>query len=97
MNITVDAGVITGIDAGLTGKASLTLGAGRMTKEDEIDSGAGIIFGKEVGEKVEEGEAVCTLYSSDKAKLEAAAEIMKEAISVGSAIEEKSVVIRLLR
>ena len=97
MDITAEEGVIIVIDAGLTGKASLTLGAGRMTKEDEIDSGAGIIFGKEVGDMVKEGESVCTLYSIDEEKLKAAADIMKDAITIGSDNGKKSVIIRILR
>lgn len=46
------------------GKTAVMLGAGRETKEDIIDSKAGICFFKKAGDEVTQGEVIATLYSS---------------------------------
>ena len=56
------SGVISKIDALSFGKLSVSLGAGRLTKEDKIDHGTGIVLNKEVGSKVNIGDVLCTLY-----------------------------------
>lgn len=57
-------GYINSIDAEKLGKASVLLGAGRMTKADKIDYTAGITLCVKVGDKVEKGQTLATLYSS---------------------------------
>lgn len=54
-------GYITEIKADVIGKASVLLGAGRLTKADDIDFGAGICFYAKVGDKVQRGDVVCSL------------------------------------
>jgi len=44
------------------GKLSLELGGGRKTKEDKIDSSVGIVLKKKIGDDVEIGDVLCTLY-----------------------------------
>ena len=44
--------------------ASMILGAGRATKEDVIDLAVGLVLHKKVGDKVEEGESILTIYSN---------------------------------
>ena len=75
-------GEITRMDAELFGKASLALGAGRRTKESEIDPLAGIWLDKVVGDDVKEGEVMVTLYSASQDKIEEAKAILAEAISI---------------
>ena len=41
------------------------LGAGRIKKEDKIDSAVGIEFYKEVGDHIKAGENLATIYSND--------------------------------
>jgi pyrimidine-nucleoside phosphorylase len=41
---------------------STYLGGGRLELGDKIDHGVGIIVNKKVGDKVEKGDALCTLY-----------------------------------
>lgn len=72
------AGYIAEIKAATIGNASQHLGAGRERKEDDIDMAAGIYLQKKVGDKVEEGDVIATLYTNDEDKLEKAIE---EAIS----------------
>ncbi len=63
------AGVIESIDALEFGKLSVTLGAGRINKEDIIDPSVGIVFDKLVGDKVEIGEKLCTIYNNREIQL----------------------------
>ncbi|MCQ2550836.1 MAG: pyrimidine-nucleoside phosphorylase [Clostridia bacterium] len=62
-------GYIYEIDAMGIGMASQKLGAGRRTKEEDIDLAAGIMLNYKVGDKVKKGDVLLTCYSSDEAKL----------------------------
>lgn len=59
-------GTIVGIDALEFGKLSVSLGAGRISKEDTIDYGVGIYLEKLVGQKVRRGEVLARIYSDVK-------------------------------
>lgn len=59
-----EAGVVSEIVADEIGVAAMLLGAGRATKEDDIDLAVGIMLRKKVGDKVEKGEALVTLYAN---------------------------------
>lgn len=59
-------GTIVGIDALEFGKLSVSLGAGRISKEDSIDYGVGIYLEKLVGQKVRKGEVIARIYSDVK-------------------------------
>ena len=64
MNIRCDeAGYITSIDALGVGMASLKIGGGRVTKESNVDHGVGVVLHKKVGDYVEAGEAIATVYA----------------------------------
>ena len=58
-------GVITNIKALNIGKLSCSLGAGRINKEDTIDYGVGIILNKQVGDVVNIGDTLFTLYKKN--------------------------------
>ncbi|MBR4287953.1 MAG: thymidine phosphorylase [Clostridia bacterium] len=62
-------GYLCEMDALLVGTAAGALGAGRKTKEDQVDHGAGIFLLKQWGDKVKKGEAIARLYATDKEKL----------------------------
>ncbi|MED1017208.1 pyrimidine-nucleoside phosphorylase [Bacillus atrophaeus] len=59
-----ETGVVSEIVADEIGVAAMLLGAGRATKEDDIDLAVGIMLRKKVGDKVEKGEALVTLYAN---------------------------------
>lgn len=65
------SGFLTYINTEGVGTAAGILGAGRNKKEDDIDPCAGIILHKKLGQKVEIGESLATLYTSDKSLLDA--------------------------
>ncbi len=58
------SGYITKMEADELGIAAMLLGAGRATKEDEIDLAVGITLHKKVGDYVEKGEALATIHAN---------------------------------
>jgi len=58
-----DRGYIGEIDSLELGLASITLGAGRQRIDDSIDPKAGIILKKKVGDSVDAGDTIATLYT----------------------------------
>ncbi|OJD72242.1 pyrimidine-nucleoside phosphorylase [Bacillus sp. NH11B] len=58
------SGVISNIVADEIGIAAMLLGAGRATKEDEIDLAVGLMLRKKVGDAVKEGEPFITIYAN---------------------------------
>ena len=58
------AGVISAMDAEELGIAGMLLGAGRETKDSELDLAAGLILHKKIGDQVEEGETLVTIHSN---------------------------------
>ena len=58
------AGYLTDLSSLELAKLSMHLGAGRETKDDEIDYSAGIIINKNINDKVEVGDTIMTLYSN---------------------------------
>lgn len=56
------SGHVIDMDAYRFGKLSLELGGGRKTKEDKIDSSVGIVLKKKIGDDVQVGDVLCTLY-----------------------------------
>lgn len=63
-------GFITGISCEKTGLISLSLGAGRSKKEDDVDPSAGIVFDRTVGDEVCKGDRLAVLYTSSECDLE---------------------------
>ncbi|OIJ10727.1 pyrimidine-nucleoside phosphorylase [Anaerobacillus alkalilacustris] len=58
------SGYISNIIADKIGVAAMILGAGRATKDSNIDLAVGIELRKKIGDYVEEGEALVTLHSN---------------------------------
>ncbi len=61
-----DSGYISDIKAKTIGEISMQLGAGRITKTTPIDMSAGIILNKTVGDYIDKGELLATLYTDKK-------------------------------
>jgi pyrimidine-nucleoside phosphorylase len=59
-------GFVTELDAELIGRATVVLGAGRDTVDDEIDPGVGITIDATVGDAVEAGDRFCVLYQANR-------------------------------
>ena len=55
-------GTIKSINANIVAKVSNSLGSGRTNKEDKIDPTVGVFLNKQVGDTIDLGETLCTLY-----------------------------------
>ncbi len=58
-------GYVRHIEADEVGLISMHLGGGRATKEDVIDLSVGLVLHKKVGDRVEVGESLATVYAAD--------------------------------
>ncbi|MBA4601215.1 pyrimidine-nucleoside phosphorylase [Thermoactinomyces mirandus] len=57
-------GIVSAITANQIGTAAMMLGAGRATKESEIDLAVGLVLNKKIGDPVKKGESLVTIYSN---------------------------------
>ena len=82
-------GFIREMDSEKIGIVSVLLGAGRASKEDDIDRGAGIVIYKKTGERVKRGETLCVLYTRNREILKEASETYLNALTIGREKPEK--------
>ncbi|WP_271398434.1 pyrimidine-nucleoside phosphorylase [Salinicoccus roseus] len=61
-----ESGFVEEIAAEEIGIASAMLGAGRQTKEDEIDLAVGLVLKKKVGDRVEQGDTLAVIHSNSE-------------------------------
>ena len=90
----IRSGYVSEIKARTIGIASQHTGAGRATKEDEVDLAAGILLNKKVGDRVEEGEVLCTVYGNDPEKVEAGLKMAETAFEISDEKVEKPTLIK---
>jgi pyrimidine-nucleoside phosphorylase len=57
-------GIVSEIIADKIGIAASLLGAGRVTKESEIDLAVGLVLRKKIGDQVKKGESLVTIHSN---------------------------------
>jgi len=68
------SGWLRAINAREVGETSVTLGAGRERKGEAIHHGVGIVIHHKVGDRVEEGQPLFTVYARSSAEASVAAE-----------------------
>src|SRR5580693_2368361 len=78
------AGYVSAIDAEDIGMASSMIGAGRNTKEDEIDPAVGVILEVKVGQKVEAGAVLCRVYYTSEEHVEEASAEIEDAFRISA-------------
>ena len=76
--VTENTGKVQEINAEEIGKLACYLGAGRVKKEDKIDSNVGIILNKKVGDEVLEGDFLAYICANDEKKLRRAEDKLLE-------------------
>jgi thymidine phosphorylase len=77
--------------------AALHLGAGRRTKEDEIDHAVGVVCVRKRGDAVEAGEPLAEVHARDEAAADAAVREVAAAYEVGDgAPPERSVLLEVI-
>lgn len=65
-------GYLNAIDATALGRACTALGAGRLRKGDDIDLAVGLVMRAELGDALERGALLLTIYANDEEQLAAA-------------------------
>lgn len=80
------SGIIRHMNCEDVGLAAGILGAGRERLEDRIDPHAGIVFHAKVGDAVEVGAPICTLYTSRPETVEEAKAKLAEAIKISQTV-----------
>ena len=76
------------------GRASVLLGAGRMTKTDSIDFGAGIRLHAKYGDAVRAGDPLMTLYAAKESQLDEAESRLLRAVEISEVQPEERPLIR---
>lgn len=77
-----ESGYVNKIVAIEVGLAALVLGAGRETKESQIDLAVGVVLNKKIGDYVEKGEPLAYIHVNDMSKLKDCEERLKRAFQV---------------
>lgn len=90
-------GYVQGIDALGIGEASKNLGAGRETKESELDLGAGIVLNKKIGDRVSKGELIATLYTKKDNVEEIKEQILKAFKFSDSKVEKDQLILKVIK
>jgi pyrimidine-nucleoside phosphorylase len=76
------AGFVAGTQCEQLGVACSVLGGGRERKEDAIDPAVGLVFHKKIGERVEKGEALCTLHYNAENRLAEAKKLVEQSYRI---------------
>ena len=91
--ISTTEGYVQEINAEEIGKLSCDLGAGRKTKKDKIDLQVGIILNKKIGDFVNKGDKLATIYANDIAKAKDTENELRRIYKIGKEkIEENTII-----
>ena len=88
-----ETGFVKTIEAIEIGIASRDLGAGRHKKGDVLDLSAGIYLHKKVGDFVEKGEKIATIYTEKENEVEGAIDRIKAAYAFSDKREDYKLII----
>lgn len=75
-------GYVAKMNAYKIGMGSLELGAGRRTKDDQIDPAAGVVLNRKVGTPVKNGETLLTGYTNKEGTIKPAIELLEQAFVI---------------
>lgn len=82
-------GYVQAIEAEQLGLAAMLLGAGRATKEAEIDYAVGLVLCKKVGDRVQAGETLAVMHVRDRSEsVDEVSGRVRRAFTVGGAKPE---------
>ena len=76
------SGVLTAMDAGVIGRASVALGAGRQRVEDAVDHRVGFDCLAKVGARLDRGDLVARVHAASESGAEAAMDALSRAIRI---------------
>jgi pyrimidine-nucleoside phosphorylase len=88
------AGYLSSVNTYELGIAAIDLGAGRKTKDDNIDPKAGIIFNYKIGDTINKGVVLAELYSDSKSGIDAAKKRIQNSIKISKIKPQKPKLIK---
>jgi thymidine phosphorylase len=77
------SGYVRAVDTESIGRAAMLLGAGRLRLDTRIDYGVGLRIDARIGDRIESGSSLATLYFNDAARADEAALAVERAFSTG--------------
>ena len=80
--VSENSGYVSSIQSELIGETAMILGGGRQNKGDDIDHSVGVVLSKKVGDKVDKGDVIATIYANDKDRIEDANELIVKAFAI---------------
>ena len=89
-----ESGFVTEIDAKAIGAAVCGLGGGRMKVDDTIDYAVGFACAKKIGDPIEKGEEIGTIFCRKKTQAERVSEKLRNAYKIAS---EKTPISKLVK
>ena len=78
------SGYVHCMDTVALGNAAQAMGAGRRVKTDVIDPSVGFVLHRRIGQWVEAGEAIATVYARDEASAREASTAIRRCIVLGA-------------
>ncbi len=87
-----EAGYVSEIVADSIGTAAMILGAGRATKESEIDLSVGLMLHKKIGDEVKPGDPLVTIHSN-RESVDDVIESIYESYAISPAKAERPVLV----
>ena len=90
-------GYVSKLEALGIGISAMLLGAGRESKDDNVDLAVGVEVLKKVGDYVQEGEALAILYSNGKKEEEAIQKVLESYHIVDEVVNKKDIIYKIVR
>ena len=78
------AGYISRLCADDIGQAVMLLGAGRQRLDSEVDLAIGIVLEHKIGDRIQAGERLCSIYYNEEDHLEEATQMVEDAFHISS-------------
>ena len=91
-----ESGYVTKIDALAIGNAASLLGAGRLKITDGVDHSVGVVLNKKVGDKVNSGDVLATIYSNS-AKNDEVIKMINDAFKYGKDQINPNLIIKIVK
>jgi len=92
----LETGYVSSINALEIGLSAMKLGAGRKTKEDDIDYDVGIVLNKKVGDQVEKDEPLAYVYNNLENPEEILTQISEAFTISKEPVEEQTLIYKII-
>ena len=94
--ISEKTGYVEELNARVIGEASVSLGSGRIHKDDSIDCRVGMVFEKKIGSSVEKGDILAYVHANSVEKAEAGVKSVMEAYKIGNRKKVKKNIVDII-